>query len=117
MVQKNIEELRQAKEECYNVAKECANNLKNSFTKVGVSPHSRTLSTVILTGLSGGLTVKLKLLKRFSVIEETSTLLLAPMGPCRSLKRWAANMPRLWFSQDSHSQPTILETLRPKPLH
>jgi hypothetical protein len=35
-VQKNIEELRQAKEECYNVAKECANNLKNSFTKVGV---------------------------------------------------------------------------------
>jgi hypothetical protein len=34
-VQKNIEELRQAKEECYNVAKECDNNLKNSFTKVG----------------------------------------------------------------------------------
>jgi hypothetical protein len=34
-VLKNIEELRQAKEECYNFAKECANNLKNSFTKVG----------------------------------------------------------------------------------
>jgi exonuclease VII large subunit len=34
-VQKNIEELLQAKEECYNIAKECANNLKNSFTKVG----------------------------------------------------------------------------------
>ena len=34
-VQKNIEELRQAKEEWYNVAKDCANNLKNSFTKVG----------------------------------------------------------------------------------
>jgi hypothetical protein len=33
--QKNIEEPRQAKEECYNIATECANNLKNCFTKVG----------------------------------------------------------------------------------
>jgi hypothetical protein len=34
-VQKNVEELREAKEECYNVATECAKNLKNSFSKVG----------------------------------------------------------------------------------
>jgi predicted RNase H-like nuclease (RuvC/YqgF family) len=34
-LQKNIEELRQAKEERYNVTKECADNLKNNFTKVG----------------------------------------------------------------------------------
>ena len=34
-VQKNVEELRQAKEECYKVAMECCNNLKNSFAKVG----------------------------------------------------------------------------------
>jgi predicted RNase H-like nuclease (RuvC/YqgF family) len=34
-VQKNVEELRQAKEECYNVATECAKNLKNGFSKVG----------------------------------------------------------------------------------
>jgi hypothetical protein len=34
-VQKNVEELHQAKEECYNVAAECAKNLKNSFSKVG----------------------------------------------------------------------------------
>ena len=40
-----------------------------------------------------------------------------PAELCRSLRRLAGNMPRLWFSQDSHSQPTILETLRPKPLH
>jgi hypothetical protein len=33
-VQKNVEELRQAKEECYNVVMECAKNLKNSFSKV-----------------------------------------------------------------------------------
>jgi hypothetical protein len=34
-VQKNVEELRQAKEECYKVAMECCNNLKISFAKVG----------------------------------------------------------------------------------
>ena len=34
-VQKNVEELRQAKEKCYNVATKCAKNLKNSFSKVG----------------------------------------------------------------------------------
>jgi hypothetical protein len=34
-VQKNVEELRQAKEECYNVAIECWNKLKTSFAKVG----------------------------------------------------------------------------------
>jgi hypothetical protein len=34
-VQKNVEELHEAKEECYNVATKCAKNLKNSFSKVG----------------------------------------------------------------------------------
>jgi hypothetical protein len=34
-VQKNVEEFRQAKEECYKVAMECCNKLKNSFAKVG----------------------------------------------------------------------------------
>jgi hypothetical protein len=34
-VQKNVEELRRAKEECHNVAMECCNKLKNSFAKVG----------------------------------------------------------------------------------
>jgi hypothetical protein len=34
-VQKNVEELREAKEECYNVAMGCCNKLKNCFAKVG----------------------------------------------------------------------------------
>jgi hypothetical protein len=34
-VQKNVEELRQEKEEGYNVAMECCKKLKNSFAKVG----------------------------------------------------------------------------------
>jgi hypothetical protein len=35
-VQKNIEELRQAKEVCYNIAMKCCNKLKSSFAKIGV---------------------------------------------------------------------------------
>jgi hypothetical protein len=35
-VQKNVEELRQAKEKCYKIVAECANSLKNSFAKVGL---------------------------------------------------------------------------------
>jgi hypothetical protein len=34
-VQKNVEDLHLAKEECYNLAMECCNKFKNSFAKVG----------------------------------------------------------------------------------
>jgi hypothetical protein len=34
-VQENVDELRAAKEKCYEVYLECAKSLKNSFTKVG----------------------------------------------------------------------------------
>jgi hypothetical protein len=34
-VQKNVQELRQAKEECYNVAMQCSDKLKNAFVSVG----------------------------------------------------------------------------------
>jgi hypothetical protein len=34
-VQKNVEELREAKEKCYKCSYRCAKNLKNSFSKVG----------------------------------------------------------------------------------
>ena len=33
--QRNVDELRAAKEKCYDVAMECAKNLKNSFSEVG----------------------------------------------------------------------------------
>jgi predicted RNase H-like nuclease (RuvC/YqgF family) len=35
-VQRNVDELHEAKEKCYNVAIECTKSLKNSFAKVGV---------------------------------------------------------------------------------
>jgi DNA repair exonuclease SbcCD ATPase subunit len=40
-VQKNIKELRQAKEECYNIAKKCSDELKNSFISVGMFSAER----------------------------------------------------------------------------
>jgi hypothetical protein len=33
--QKNVHELRAAKEKCYEISMECANNLKNCFARVG----------------------------------------------------------------------------------
>jgi hypothetical protein len=35
--QKNVDELRAAKEKCYEISMECAQSLKNSFSKVGAS--------------------------------------------------------------------------------
>jgi hypothetical protein len=35
-VQKNVEELRDSKERCYEISLECAKKLKNSFARVGV---------------------------------------------------------------------------------
>jgi DNA mismatch repair ATPase MutS len=35
MVQKNVEELHDSKERCYEISLKCAKTLKNSFTKVG----------------------------------------------------------------------------------
>jgi hypothetical protein len=33
--QKNVDELRAAKEKCYEISMECTKNLRNSFSKVG----------------------------------------------------------------------------------
>jgi hypothetical protein len=94
-VQKNIEELRRAKEKCYKVVTECANNLKIVLLRLAHCPRSRTLFVVILMGLSSGLMAKPKLLRISSMIEETSVLSPAPAELCRSSKRLAVNMPRL----------------------
>jgi hypothetical protein len=37
-VQKNIEELRQSKEECFSISMQCYNKLKSAFAKVGAFP-------------------------------------------------------------------------------
>jgi hypothetical protein len=40
-VQKKVEELRQAKEECYTVAMQCYDKLKNAFTRIGAFSAER----------------------------------------------------------------------------
>jgi hypothetical protein len=40
-VKKNVEEFRREKEECYNVAMECCNKLKDNFAKVGAFSTER----------------------------------------------------------------------------
>jgi hypothetical protein len=40
-VQKNVEELRKSKEECYVVAMQCSDKLKNAFTSVGAFSAER----------------------------------------------------------------------------
>jgi hypothetical protein len=116
-VQKNVEEFRLAKVECYNVAMECCNKLKEAFPKLVHSLRSKILSVVILMELFDGSAAKPKLLRRFLVIGETSAPSSAGVELCHSLRRLAASMQRVYFSQNSRSQPMTLRTLQPKPLH
>jgi valyl-tRNA synthetase len=97
-VQKNIEELSQTKEECYNVAKECDNNLKNSFTKVGAFSSDQNFICGDPDGVIRWINGEAEAFEEILSDRGTSALLSAPMGPCQSLKRSTTNMPRLWFS-------------------
>jgi hypothetical protein len=43
-VQRNVEELHQAKEECYSVVMQCSDKLKNAFAKVGAFSTERNFT-------------------------------------------------------------------------
>jgi hypothetical protein len=94
-VQKNVEELRQGKEECYNVAMECCNKLKNSFVKVGTFSIEQNFISGDPDGLSDGLVAKSKLLMKFLVIEEIFAPLPPPEEPSHYLRKLAASMQSL----------------------
>jgi hypothetical protein len=94
-VQKNIEELRQAKEECYNVSIECCNKLKIVLLKLAHSLLTRTLSVVILTGLLDGSVVRPKLLMKFLLIEEIFAPSPTLEGLSLFLKKLAVSMQKL----------------------
>jgi hypothetical protein len=64
-VQKNVEDLRQAKEECYNVAMECSNRLKMLLLVLVHSRRSKISFVVILRVRSNGLRAKSKHLTKF----------------------------------------------------
>jgi hypothetical protein len=69
-VQRNIDELRQSKEECFNVCMQRCNKLKSTFAKVLVrSQLNKILFGVIRKVWLNGLKVKLKPLTKSSLTE------------------------------------------------
>ena len=64
-VQKNVEELRQVKEECYAIAMQCSNKLKMLLLVLAHSRLSEILFVVIPMVSSNGLRVKSKHLTKF----------------------------------------------------
>jgi chromosome segregation ATPase len=53
-LQKNVEELRDSRERCYESSLDCAKKLKDSFVKVGRIPQNKNLFTLIPKELSNG---------------------------------------------------------------
>jgi hypothetical protein len=73
-VQKNIEELQDAKERCYEASIECAKKLKIALLRWEHTLQSKSLFVVIPKELFNGLTKKLKLSMKYSAIARISTL-------------------------------------------
>jgi hypothetical protein len=91
-VQRNIEELRQSKEEYFSLAMQCCDKLKSSLLKLGLFQPKKILFTVILMGISIGLKVKPKLLTRSLAVEGIFVLVLVPEGMFHFLRRLDAIM-------------------------
>jgi predicted RNase H-like nuclease (RuvC/YqgF family) len=53
-LEKNVEELRDSRERCYEKSLDCAKKLKDSFAKVGRIPQNKILFATIPKGLSNG---------------------------------------------------------------
>jgi hypothetical protein len=53
-LEKNVEELHDSRERCYEKSLECAKKLKDSFAKVGRIPHNRVLFAMTPRVLSNG---------------------------------------------------------------
>jgi predicted RNase H-like nuclease (RuvC/YqgF family) len=79
-VQKNVEELRDSKERCYEITLACAKKLKIVLQRWQHTLRSKSLSVVIPKGLSSGSTKRSKLLMKYSAIVGISVLLLAHEG-------------------------------------
>jgi hypothetical protein len=93
-VQKNVEELRQAKEECYNVATECAKNLKNSFSKVGAFSSVQNFICGDPDGVIQWINGEAKAFEEILSDRGDFCAFAVPVGPYQSYKRSATNMPR-----------------------
>lgn len=93
-MQKNIEELRDSKEKCYEVSMNCAKKLKDNFAKVVHTHWSKDLSTAIPKELFNGSAKRSKLLKKYSVTVEIFVPSPVPEG-LQFWRKLVVNMLRL----------------------
>jgi hypothetical protein len=68
-VQKNIEELRQSKEECFSISMQCYNKLKSAFAKVGAFPTEQKIICGDPEGVVRSIEGELKPLTKSSLVE------------------------------------------------
>jgi hypothetical protein len=95
-VQKNIEELCQAKEECFSVAMQCSIKFKNNFAKVGVFSTDQNFIRGDPEGVIKWIECEVEAFHE--VLTSRGDFFLpvwVPKGLCLCLRRMAANMRRL----------------------
>jgi hypothetical protein len=116
-VQKNVEELHQAKEEWSNVALESANNLKNSFAKAGAFSSEQNFIRGDPDGVIRWISSEAKAFEQILSDKGDFCAFAGAHGAVSILEKVGCEHARLLFSLGSQFQPTILRTLRLKPLH
>jgi hypothetical protein len=115
-VQKNVEELHDSKERCYETSSECAKKLKIALQGWEHTLRNRNLFMVIPKGLSSGSAKRSKLLMKYSAIVGISVLSPVHEGSWPFWKKPVVSMLRLQPSQNLFSQQMTPRTPRLKPL-
>jgi hypothetical protein len=94
-VQKNVEELRQGKEECYNIVVECCNKLKNSFAKVGAFSTEQNFIISDPGGVIGWISGKAEAFDEILSDRGDFAPSPVPEEPSNSSRKQTASMQRL----------------------
>lgn len=115
-VQNNVEELRQGKEECYNVSMKCCNKLKNSFAKVGAFSTEQNFIRGDPDGVIRWIGGEAEAFDEILSDRGNFCAFVDARGAVSLLEKAGGSMQRLQFSQNSRSQRVTSRTLQPKPL-
>jgi hypothetical protein len=94
-LEKNVEELRDSKERCFEKSLDCVRKLKTSFAKVGAYSSKENFIRGDLEGVIDWISEKPKLLKRSSVIAGTFVPLPALEGLQQFWRRLVVTMLKL----------------------
>jgi hypothetical protein len=90
---KNVEELRQAREECFSVAMQCSNKLKSTFAKVSAFSTDQNFICGDLEGVIKWIEGEVKAFDETA--EDIFAPVLVPEGPRQYLKKLAVSTLRL----------------------